>query len=99
MKYDLIVTTQLPGREDKKIEYNNAEILINNSTQGIMIICGKTEQNKYSRKESKYLPYAMIKRIEGKNPATGLTIFICNEINILGLAIEMIDVMEVKINA
>jgi len=89
MKQTVEITTQLPGREDRIEIYPDAKIIINHDTQGILIITGKASGR---RKESIYLPYSMIKRVEAKDE-NGQTRYTCNDIFLLWIAIDMYEVV------
>lgn len=89
MKHTIEVTTQLPGREERIEIYPDARIIINKDTQGIMII---TDKSPGRRKDSTYLPYSMIKRVEAKGP-NGQTIYVCNDIFLLWIALDMNEIM------
>lgn len=95
MKHTIEITTQLPGREDRIEIYPSAKIIINKDTQGILIITDKAPGR---RKESTYLPYSMIKRVEAKDKK-GQLIYSCKDIFLLWIAIDMNEVITEDLDA
>ena len=97
MKRKITLTTKVPGSFDREVTYNDAQIFINEDTQGILIIgqvetYSKTGRKTLYMKKSNYVPFVLIKQVEIMDPDGGL--MVCKDARLLSVALDVRETMD-----
>lgn len=97
MTSKIIMTTKVPGSHAREVTYNNAQIFINEDTQGILITgeretYAKGGQRTLSLKQSRYIPFVLIERIEITEKDGGQ--MTCRDARLLRIALDIHETMD-----